>query len=205
MTYLLTSDHGVMPIPQLLAMDGYPARRINSDTLLEQMNTHLKENHGVENLVKAYKTPQFFFDEPKFATLPSQEQRALTKEIIRYLKAVPGIRHAWTFDELNSKTFPTHSFEEHLKQQLYPDRSGRITVQTDPYILLTDYNLGTGHKTPYNYDTQVPLIVYRRGMLEKKRIASKVWTPQVAATLAHILEITRPSAATFGLLPEIAH
>ncbi len=202
--YMLTSDHGAMPIPQLLAMDGYPAKRLDSDEVRASINEHLNATFGIEDMVKAYKTPQFFLDEPKFSALAPEEQGAITQKITRFLKTVPGIRHAWTFDELNGTTYPTHSFEEHLKQQLYPGRSGRITVQTHPYVLMTDYSLGTGHKTPYNYDTQVPLIIYRKGILEKKHIKSKVWTTQLAATLASILEVPRPSAATFGLLPEIA-
>jgi len=202
--YVLTADHGAMPLPQLLAIDGYPAKRLNSDEVRAATNEQLKAKFGIEDLVKAYKTPQFFLDEPKFGALPPEEQHALSHEITQFLKSIPGIRHAWTFDELNSTTYPTHSFEEHLKQQLYPGLSGRITVQTHPYVLMTDYHLGTGHKTPYNYDTQVPLIVYRRNMLEKKHIKSKVWTTQLAATLASILEVPRPSAATFGMLPEIA-
>ena len=201
--YVLTGDHGIMPLPQLLAMDGYPAQRLNSDEVIAALNEHLKALFSINDLVKAYKAPQFFLDEPKLDVLSPEEQNAILKEIAPFLKSIPGIRHAWTFDELNNTTYPTHSFEEHLKQQLYPGRSGRITVQTHPYVLMTDYSLGTGHKTPYNYDTQVPLIIYRRGMLEKKHIKSKVWMTQLAATLSSILEVPRPSAATFGMLPEI--
>jgi len=202
--YVLTADHGVMPIPQLLALDGYPAKRLDSDKIIASLNEQIKATFGVESLVKAYKTPQFFLDEIKLGSLPSEQQEAILQEITAYIKTVPGIRHAWTFDELNSTTYPKHSFEEHFKMQLYPGRSGRITIQTDPYVLMTDYVDGTGHKTPYNYDTQVPLIIHRKNMLEKKHITSKVWTTQLAASLASILEVPRPSAATFGLLPEIA-
>jgi hypothetical protein len=201
---VLTADHGVMPIPQLLAMDGYPAKRLSSDELTLSINTHIKSKFDIDTLIKSYKTPQFFLDEPKLGAVSAEQQRAILKEITQYLKSTPGIRNAWTFDELTNTTYPEHSFEEHFKQQLYPGRSGRITLQTNPYIFLTDYVLGAGHKTPYNYDTQVPLIIYRKNMLEKKHIKSKVWTPQLAATLANILEVPRPSAATFGMLPEIA-
>ncbi len=201
--YVLTGDHGGMPIPELLAQDGYPAKRINTDTLITKLNAMLQEKFGIESLVKKYKTPQFFLDEVTIKSYPKEKQTAILHEIKQLLLATPDIKQVWTFDELQNKTYPPHSFEEHFKQQLYPGRSGLITVQPHPYILLTDYHLGTAHKTPYNYDTQVPLIFYQKNVLEKKRIPEQVWAPQVTATLAHLLEIPRPSAATFDMLPRI--
>ncbi len=203
--YVLTGDHGCMPIPEYLAQDGYPAKRVDSNKIMEQLNQTLKDKFDVDNLVKQYKTPQFFLDEVTLSTYPKEKQDAILKQIIQTLQAIPGIKQAWTFDELYHTTYPVHSFEEHFKQQLYPQRSGLITVQVQPYIQLTDYHLGTGHKTPYNYDTHVPLILYQPKTVEKKRIPQQVWTPQLAATLADLLELPKPSAATFGILPGISH
>lgn len=203
--YVLTADHGVMPLPQLLAMDGYPAKRLNSDDIIADLNKHIALTFGIESLIKKYKSPQFFLDELTLRALPQEQQACILKEITDRLKAMPGIKNAWTFDELRDKTYPDHSFEQHFKMQLYLGRSGRITIQTHPYILVTDYAEGTGHKTPYIYDTQVPCILYQPRTLEKKHIASRVWATQLAPTLAHILEIPRPSASMFSVLPGVLY
>ncbi len=201
--YVLTADHGCMPIPELLALEGYPAKRVLAPKIMSNLNKEILEQFGVENLVKNYKTPQFFLDEPKLKSLDPEAQANILRTIKQSLQTVPGIKQAWTFDDLKNTTYPIHSFEDNYKQQLYPGRSGLITVQPHPYCPITNHDNGTGHKTPYRYDTGVPLILYRKNALENKRIPQQVWIPQIAPTLAALLDVLKPSSATFDVLPEI--
>lgn len=199
--YVLTADHGVMPMPELVAQRGYPARRIHAKKVIRKINEDIENQFGIKNLVKHYKAPQFFIDEPLFYAESKENQESIVQLMKKTVENIVGIKQAWTFDELWQATYPAHSVEDHLKQQLYPERSGFLTVLTHPYVLLSDYRLGTSHSTPYNYDTQVPLIWYQKSCYEKKHIPQQVWLTQVPVTLAHIFDIPRPSAAQFDILP----
>jgi len=41
-------------------------------------------------------------------------------------------------------------------------------------ILITHWKEGSAHKTPYNYDTHVPLIVFHPGKFEKRYVRQRV-------------------------------
>jgi arylsulfatase A-like enzyme len=76
-------------------------------------------------------------------------------------------------------------------------------MQVYPYTIIGSHTYGTSHKTPYTHNTHVPLIWYQQGTIQKKQIHKKVLTVQIAPTLAHILGIPQPSAATSDILPGI--
>ena len=112
-----------------------------------------------------------------------------------------SIRSVWTTQELEKLQPSKHTVPYLYKHQLYPQRSGDIVCQTSPYYLFSKHLKGTSHNSPYSYDTHVPLIVYRKNHHENKRITSKVWSPQVPVTLAHLLQVPRPRGATYDVLP----
>ena len=87
--------------------------------------------------------------------------------------------------------------------QVFPGRSGQIIVQTYPDNVITKHARGTSHKTPYENDTHVPLILYQPGKFEYKKIRKKVWTLQLPNTISKILNIPKLPASTFEVLPGI--
>ena len=90
-----------------------------------------------------------------------------------------------------------------FKNQLYKKRSGDITCKLGPYCAITKYPKGTHHRTPYDYDLHVPLIIYQKDKFENKKINKQVWMTQFANTLAKIFEIAGPAASVFEPLPGI--
>ncbi len=203
--FVLTADHGVSPIPELLQKKGYTAAgRIFPEELIIQMNTLITKKYGVDNLIYNFKNPQFYVNMQKFRALDTKIQNNVINDIKNFLITSPGIKRVWTFDELAARCFEPTSIENYFKQQLYPGRSGFITIQSFPYNIVSKYKTGSGHKTPYEYDTHVPLILYQHGTFEKKVIHQKVWTLQLANTLTRILGIQKPSASTFMQLPGLA-
>jgi len=57
------------------------------------------------------------------------------------------------------------------------------------------YSTGTTHGSPYHYDTHVPLIWYGN-QIPAGETTKKVVIPDIAATLAVLLNINAPSACT---------
>ncbi|HEV2600878.1 MAG TPA: hypothetical protein VGT41_01140 [Candidatus Babeliales bacterium] len=115
----------------------------------------------------------------------------------------PGVKQVWYYTELEQACFHENQLESYFKNQFYPGRSGQIIIQTDPYNILTEFKTGASHCTPYEANTHVPLIIYQKGVYEKQAVNEKVSTTQLANTVAHILNISKPSASTAQLLPGI--
>lgn len=197
----LTSDHGSMSIPEIIAKKGYPAKRVNTTKIIDTINARIQEEFGVDAIITGFKSPQFFIHEKKLASLPTRERRSIVRRIKKYLTAHPDIKNCWTFNELKYLRVNPGSLEENFAHQLYPNRSGRFTCQTHPYRQFTRWENGTGHRTGYHYDTHVPLVIYQQGRFEKKNIAEQLCMTQFAPTIARILEIPKPSACIAQYLP----
>jgi hypothetical protein len=114
---------------------------------------------------------------------------------------VPGIKQVWTYQELQNLATQPDSFEDAIKKQLFPGRSGDIIMQTYPYAIVTDCKTGTTHETAYGYDTHVPLIIFQHGAFEDRTIRQRVSMIQFANSMAEIMNIQKPSASTADILP----
>ena len=76
------------------------------------------------------------------------------------------------------------------KNMLHPDKSADIfSVVSSGYTYRNPY--GTGHGSPYNYDTHVPLI-FSQDNLKSNKVGNHTKTVDIAATLARILGIKPP-------------
>lgn len=200
--FILTSDHGVAPIPEIQKKKGIStARRIMAQPLIDKMNTKIEKQFGIKNIVLAFEPNSFRLDLFVLASLDHQTQKAILKTLQELLRNTPGIKDAWSYQELAQKDVYLNQFAGFYKTQLFPSRIGEIICQPAPYCQITTYATGTSHCTPYDYDTHVPLIFYQPGKLAPKNIHKKVFVQQLPVTLAHLLHITKPSASPFDILP----
>jgi predicted AlkP superfamily pyrophosphatase or phosphodiesterase len=202
--FALSADHGSGPIVELMhkrGLDG--ARRIRTQELTNQLNEHINKIYNIENCVLKIKQPHCHFDMKIFNALEKDLQEKIMQTTKEFLLQQPGIKQVWTYDELYRLPLDSHALENYFKQQLFKGRSGQLIIQTYPYVIITKNPTGLDHKTPYEYDTHIPLILYQPGHLEGKKIYKKVWALQLANTLAQILKVQKPSASTFEALPGI--
>lgn len=202
--YVLTADHGICPIPEVTAQKGYNlARRMFAPDFIKEMNTLMEKTYQLKDFVKAYEPTFFVIDKLALLALSPEKRFHVMHDLKTYLLKQPGIKKVWTRNEIAQLAFQESELEQFYKNHLYKDRNGDLIVMTEPYCLLTNYPKGTSHSSPYEYDTHVPLIIYQAGSIQKKVIADKVWIPQLPVTIAHILGIGKPSAATYPTLPGI--
>ncbi len=200
--FILTADHGITPLPELAHKQGLDlARRYIDTDLRRNLNTLIKASYGIENFVIRFKEPQFYVNQKILARLSDDTQKKIYQSMKDQLLSVPGIRRAWTFDELQNAHFATYDLDKYLARQLYKGRSGQIIFSVNPYTMIDSHALGTTHSTQYAYDTQVPLIFYQKGRFTQKQISTTVYIPQICVTLATLFDVPRPSAATASVLP----
>ena len=81
-----------------------------------------------------------------------------------------------------------------------PDESGELLVWPEDGGLVTTYARGTSHDAPSDDDRTVPVIVYAPGARARAE-AAPVSALAVTATVAQLLGIPAPAAATEPALP----
>ncbi|HXW86315.1 MAG TPA: alkaline phosphatase family protein [Candidatus Bathyarchaeia archaeon] len=200
--FVLTADHGMAPIPELAHEEGIKtAQRVDKKEFMEDINDMLEEKFGIADCVKHCKMPSIYFNPAAFIGRSRQEIATIIYATKQYLMAKPYVKMVWTYEELRHLPFVPGQIEYYYKQQLFPGRTGDLIVQVYPYVIVTRYKVGDSHKTPYECDTHVPLIVYYPGHFERKLITQRVITLQLANTLAHILRIPHPQGSTCEVLP----
>jgi len=201
--FVLTADHGVTPIPELMQQKGYTAaQRISPNRLVQESNQLIEKKFGIKNLIVKYQSPQFFLNKKKLKLISFAKRTAIKDTIKKYLQKQPGVKQVWTLKEL--KQYSADERAQFLQKQIFKGRSGQITVLFEPYCLDTDKRFGTDHRAPYEYNTHVPLAFYWPGHLEQKKINTKVWMLQLANSLAELLHIQKPSASVFEKLPGLS-
>jgi predicted AlkP superfamily pyrophosphatase or phosphodiesterase len=202
--YIVTSDHGISPIVEQLHDRGLSlGRRINGKELVQELNAYLDQRHHYTHLIIGTKGHQLYLDTKILHGMSKKKRDTIISDLQEVLASYDGIKKAWTDHELLSINAPVYSAEYYFRQQLFPGRSGTLIMQVYPYTIIGSHTYGTSHKTPYTHNTHVPLIWYQQGTIQKKQIHKKVLTVQIAPTLAHILGIPQPSAATSDILPGI--
>lgn len=202
--FVLVADHGIVPIPEILEKRGLTlARRILAAPLMKKLNTIIEKKYHIAEIIKAFEPTYFVLNEEEMAKLPQETAYAIIKDLTSELEKEPGIKRAWSAQELKNAVFAPDQKERLYQTQLYSGRSGDIICMVQPYCLLTNYPTGTSHLSPYEYDTHVPLVLYQKNRFERKIINKKVWVPQLPVTLARILDISKPAASTFEVLPGV--
>lgn len=202
--YVLTGDHGIPPMPELMQKRGIPqARRIMAQTLINDMNNMIAKSYSLNNIIKGFEPTYFIINKELLAQQDCQKQTAILSALKKFLQDQPGIKSVWTAAELRHLTFQPEQPENHYKTQLYHDRSGDLICMPEPYCQITTYPKGTSHLSPYEYDTHVPLVLYQKRRIAHKIIDEKVWIPQLPVTLAYLLHLARPSASTYAILPGV--
>jgi hypothetical protein len=202
--FVLTADHGIPSIPELAQKRGFSiARRLMADPLIERINGAIQEKYGVAHVIKAYEPTSFKLNKETLNALELEKKTIIINDIKTMLEQEPGIRKAWTLEELAVAPYVPGQREYCYKTQIYPGRIGDIICMPQPYCQITNYEKGTSHMSPYEYDTHVPLVIYQQGRFEGKTITDKVFMTQLAPTLTHIMGINRPATAMTPILPGI--
>lgn len=203
-TFILTADHGVSPIPENVQKKGFSgAHRIIDTPLVATLNKLIQEKYAVFPLITTFIPPDFYFNLPLWNILDATIKTSIIDHIKDYLLEQPGIAAAWSAQEVQQMNTEFGSINSFFKHQYYVTRSGQITVRPEPYTFITSYHHGTTHWSPYNYDTHIPLIVYQEETYHHKKISTKIYSTQLANTIAHILNVSQPSASVITMLPGI--
>jgi arylsulfatase A-like enzyme len=196
---VLTSDHGVAPIPEELTKRGMPAGRFSSAEVYGSIETALSEKYGPAKWVLGNAELSPYLDRE----LLRAKHIALTDAVETAAEAVrklPYIFRVYTSTQLEHENLAGDPIGTLMQRGFYPERAGDLFIVQKPYWIASKD--GTTHGTPFSYDTHVPVIFYGRG-IRAGRYDENIRVADIAPTLAALLGVNEPSGSVGRVLPVI--
>ena len=187
--FVLTADHGGLPLPEYLVANGDKGGRINREHLDEAL-TWIDEESEERYGKKMYhrEGAEFFIDMDKLKE-EDVEPREIYDIVSKYLKNVDGIDGVVIKEDILSRS-NSDNLTKRLKNMIHPKLSPEISpIITPGYLYRNPF--GTSHGSPYDYDTHVPLI-FARSEIKGRKDKSKRATIDIAPTIAKYLDIRIP-------------
>jgi predicted AlkP superfamily pyrophosphatase or phosphodiesterase len=192
----LSSDHGVLPLPEWLHETGrgrcpVEPGRISLDALREQLGRHLQRKLGgwfeSKRSWLRHAGLQITVDRANAAQAGVEVERVI--DVAEgWLERRPAVAAAWTAAELASAADP---MAQRYRRSHDPQSSGDLAIQPADGCLISRYSAGTSHGTPYDYDRDVPIVFWGPGV-EPGRDERPAATVDVAPTLAELLGVPAP-------------
>jgi arylsulfatase A-like enzyme len=201
----LTSDHGVLPLPEWLAEAGLgtcPIRggRVDVRGLYAALESSVEEAFG-----RAGEGPWVVMAGSHLAISRPRAQAngVAPADAVAHVKALleaqPVVRRVWTAAEIASGAGPL-PFSELYARSYHPERSGDLVVQGVEDCLVSTFPAGTSHGSPYLYDRAVPLLFYGPGV-EPGVVRGRARVVDLAPTLAGLLGLSLPPGLDGKPLP----
>jgi predicted AlkP superfamily pyrophosphatase or phosphodiesterase len=191
---VLSADHGGIDLPEVLAEQGFPARRLLIEPFMTALQADLRAAFDVsQDLLLHTPEPNTFYLDEAAVKAAKLNRGDVLHRAQTWLRARPEVAEAFTAEELMA-TDPTatgsprdSSLRVLLRRSFRPERSGDILVAMKPLVVVgtppADY--ATNHGTPNAYDRRVPLIFW--GPWKGKVRRDPVRTVDLAPTLAREL------------------
>jgi len=191
----LSSDHGVLPLPEWLVETG---------------DMHCPVDGGRISILKAmlrlywqvYLDFTVPFGDPRdlvaftgaggtvsasYAQQMGTTVEKVVESLERYLEEQAYIEAVWTLAEIEASNDPVGRLYRH---SLVPGKSPHFFIQQKETCLIF-FEEGTSHGSVYDYDRQVPLVFYGKGV-EQGVMDEAVHTIDIAPTLGNKLGLDLP-------------
>ena len=198
---VLSADHGVMPLVELLQARGLPARRASVEDLDGPVRQALAQRFpGATGILADADPMEYVLDRDALARqdLP----RAEVEQTIRQALLGTGLVDAvYTAAELMGPKPANDPFFDLHQRAFFAPRSGDLVTRTKPYVYLGGRVGGTGHGTPHDYDRHVPIVFLGPGIAPGRRDVP-CGPEDIAWALGRLLGLAYPQQdAATDLLP----
>lgn len=188
----LTSDHGALETPAYLRDNKIPTGELSNSKILDSLKAFTRRTAGTSDVIEFY-SYGFIYLNRNLINQSQLDYNKIEREISNYLREVfPEIQTIATRSELE-KFQASRTGENFILNGWHPYKSADIIFTLRPGYLFRFLEQGTTHGTSYTFDTHVPLLFYG-WKIPKQTINDKVYTVDIAPTIASLLKITEPNA-----------
>jgi hypothetical protein len=188
----LSADHGVAPNPRFvkdhrLGMGSFQVG------VRDAVEAALSEAFGREQWTQSVGVHYLYLSQAALKQRRVLPERA-EAEAARAAAAVPGVMAAFTRTQLLAGSAGSSPLGRKALNSFHSQRSGDVFLILEPYAVAVGNDTETTHGTPWNYDAQVPLLLW--GNAFKPGVYAVPCQPiDLAPTLAVALGLNQPSGA----------
>lgn len=196
---VLSADHGVAPLPELMAERKMPGGRIPESVVLNAVTSALNARYGEAKWVLGKSGPSPYLDHKLIADskLDLEEVQQAAAQAVRNL---PHIARVFTREELRRGLAQNDMVGRRAQNGFFYQRASDLVIVPEPYWLFE--KAGTSHGTPWNYDAHVPVIFMGPGIRPGK-YNDRAEVNDIAPTLSTLLEVETPSGSAGRVLTEM--
>ena len=156
---VLTSDHGVLDLPEFLQAGAVGARRVHPAevvALKKSVDQALLALHpeGLDVGLRYFELG-FSFDETR-AHAAGVDPAELRAQIAEAARETDWIEDAYTREQLDAADDGGDPWLRLFQRSQHPQRGPDVALRPEPWLLF-DFPEGTSHGSPYPYDRRVPL------------------------------------------------
>jgi len=198
---VLTADHGFANTAEFSQGRHMDAARIDPKPLMAKLEAALAERFRVAGLVRNSYLPEVYLD---YAAIERNKlgRAEVEDAAARFLLAQPGIAEVFTRTQMEAGIASKSRVAALMQRAWNRELSGDLMVVAAPYTSFGSGDSGATHGTPYNYDTNVPLLMMGGRWIRPGAQAQYTEVVDIAPTLAQILHLRPPAAAEGRVLTE---
>ncbi len=197
---VITSDHGVAPIPEIIRNAAEPQRatinagRLRAAEIKLLINAKLTQHFGTPaggDWVASIMPPSIYLRD---SVIPDSKRQEIIDTVVAALRRHPHLAIVATPKSLLDGVVPpgiSAVMAQDVQRSMYIERSGHVVMYPKRYWIFGS-NPAT-HGTPYDYDQWVPLMILGAG-LTTDTPAADVSPVDIAPTLGTMLGISMPEA-----------
>jgi hypothetical protein len=197
--FVLTADHGVVPIPEMNESRHINGGRLSAATIVKAMQDALAAKYGAGKwIVNMSGTGPYLNTE--LIESKKLDEAEVEKTAADAARKMPHVFRVYTSEQILNGQIAGDSVATRIRNGVYPGRSSDLLIIQEPeYVFEAS---GTNHGTPFNYDTHVPLIFMGPG-IKAGHYYEDVVANDIAPTLAAIARVQEPDGSVGRVLQEM--
>jgi len=189
--FIVTADHGSSDT--FRENSRFPGGLFNVMQFKVLINGFLNTQYGVENWVVDYANSSLYLNH-RIIFEKGLNVGEIQSKVAAFALQFRGVAQAITGTAMQSNYYGAGALNK-VQNGYYPKHSGDIIINLMPGWIEEEENKVSRTGSIYEYDTHVPLMWYGAGM-RRETIQTPVSMTDIAPTLARILGVSLPDAAT---------
>ena len=197
-SFVLTADHGIAELPERARAEGRTGGRLRGETLTTAAEQAADAALGEGDWIAGYVPPLF-----TYTAAGKARHKELTKALRRAMPDVEGVKAVYDARNPAKLRSSGNDVQRLIGASLPDDPPGDLYLVTEPgwFDALSEHG-GTNHGTPWNYDRQVPVLMWGAA-IERRTSPEAQNVLRVATTLAALLNVPAPAGAPQEPLPGV--
>jgi predicted AlkP superfamily pyrophosphatase or phosphodiesterase len=167
--FVLSADHGSMPLVELLKARGVDARRADAAELAHPVEVALAARFPGKTGLIADADPMEYVLDQDAITRQGLKREDVEQTIRQALLSTGLVEAVYTRAELMGPRPADDPFFDRHQRAFYASRSGDLVARLRRYVYLGGFVGGTGHGTPHDYDRHVPIVFMGPGIHPGRR------------------------------------